>query len=132
MDNKLTWDNHISQQCTKAICMLRNLYKIREFLTQSVKHTHKHTQTLILSLFDYCDIVYAPILSFQKKRSIQKIQNSCIRFSLGVRRTQHLLPTLNENNYLTMCRRRYFQFCCLLFKILNSKSPQYLYNNLNV
>jgi hypothetical protein len=128
MDEKLTMHNHVSTQCSKALGVLRNLYKIREYLSQDAKFLL--TQTLILPLFDYCDTVYGSLLTMNKASLIQKVQNSCVRFTYNLRKFEHILPVLNNKNILTMSRRRYLHYCCLVFKIIKTERPEYLHSKL--
>ena len=125
IDQELNWKSHTTNQCLKALNILRQLYKIRDCLTQQIKLYL--TNVLILPLFDYCDAVYGPNLSGRRCMAIQKVHNSCIRFVFNVRKGQHILPVLNSNNILTMSRRRYLHYCCLIYKVLKSKTPPYLY-----
>lgn len=128
IDAKLTMNKHVSTQCSKAVGVLRNLYKIRDCLSQDVRLLL--TQMLVLPLFDYCDTVYGPLLTINQAKLIQKVQNSCVRFSFGLRKCEHILPVLNNNNLLTMSRRRYLHYCCVVFKILKTECPEYLYRKL--
>jgi len=48
------------------------------------------SQSLILSLFDYADVVYAPALSQQLLNRIYSIQNSCLRFFYCIYKYDHI------------------------------------------
>ena len=92
IDEKLTMNKHVSIQCSKALCVLRNLYKIRDCLSQDAKLLL--TQMLILPLFDYCDTVYGPLLAINQTKLIQKVQSSCVRFTFSLRKFELILPVL--------------------------------------
>ena len=87
-------------------------------------------QALVLPIFDYCDVVYGVNLTKKNAKIAQKVQNSCIRFAFSLKRRDHILPYLNDVNWLNMTRRRKLHLACTIFKILQTKTPTYLYNRL--
>lgn len=128
IDQELNWNNHVSNQCIKAKRNLRQLYKLKDYMSRDTKLYL--INTLIFPLFDYCDSVYGSSLSSHNAKSIQKIHNLSIRFSFNWSKFEHILPVLNTNGILTMSRRRFLRYCCLLYKIKKFKSPLYLYQKL--
>jgi len=128
MDINLNWNSHVANVCSRALNNLRCLYRSRDLLTAKTKLYL--IQTLIMPLFDCGDAVYGPSLQINKVKSIQKVQNSCIRFAFNLRKFEHILPVLKENNILTMYRRRFFRFCCTIHNIIHKKTPTSLHGKL--
>lgn len=107
-----------------AYCRLKMLSPLCHILSVSQKlHV---TQALVLSLFDYVDVVYISCLSKYLLRKIQLIQNSCLRFSYGIRKYDHISPSFQHSGWLTIHQRFIVHLCCLTYKILQSNTPIYL------
>jgi hypothetical protein len=127
IDSTLSWDDHIKKQCTKAYSTLRYIYKYKNMLSETVKENL--TTSLVLTLFDYCDVVYININKNREKK-IQKIQNACIRFVYNIKKHGSISNKIDEKNILNMKNRRYLHSLCYIYKILNTKAPKYLYDKL--
>jgi hypothetical protein len=82
-DEVLSWRKHIDILISKAYLRLKCLYRHKNFLTTKSKIIL--CDLLVLSIFNYCDVVYYNI-SEQYKYKIQKVQNSCIRFIFSLKR----------------------------------------------
>lgn len=124
VDSKLTFNSHIKNKLTNAYCRLKKLNIYKKFLPPFVKYYL--CNTLILSLFDYGDIVYDASLSAGLAKSIQKIQNSCMRFSFNIPYRHHITPYLNSNSILSMCNRRKCHMLSFIYKVLKTGKPPYL------
>ena len=85
--------------------------------------------TLVMPKIDYASPVFINIHSALNYK-IQKLQNSCIRFILNVKRREHISPYLQELNWLNVKNRRTFLALSLLYRILNNKEPRYLYDQI--
>lgn len=84
LDVNFRFKNHISNCVRKAYCKLKLLYSSRHLLNTKLKILL--CDTLVLSQFNYCDVLYGPCLDQVEKQRIQKVQNSCLRFIYGIRR----------------------------------------------
>ena len=82
-------------------------------------------EAYILSQFNYGDIIL-PGLNNQLVDKIQKCQNSCIRFSFGLRKYDHITPCRKSNKILSMQDRRLLHCFTLMFKIVRNIAPGYL------
>ena len=69
-------------------------------------------------------------ISNQLKNKIQKFQNSCIRFSFGLRKYDHVTETRKNNKILCMEDRRQLHSLSLMFKITKNIAPIYLCNRI--
>ena len=67
----------------KAYGTLSQAYRFKYFLTAEVNW--RLSETYILSQFNYDDIIFQG-LNNEHIRKIQKVQNSCIRYSYGLRK----------------------------------------------
>ena len=127
-DNTLRFSAHVSGCIQKAFIRLKFLYHMRHFLSRNVKSLL--CNSLVLSLFNHCDTVYANCLNAIDKRRIQSVQNSCLRLIYGVRKYQHISHKLAESNWLNMEERRELHQACFFHKIIFLKCPTYLYKRI--
>ena len=88
------------------------------------------SETYILSQFNYGDIILQG-QSNQLAQKIQKIQNSCIRYSFGLRKFDHISNIRKSNNILCMKDRRLLHCLTLVFKITKNIAPIYLSDRIN-
>ena len=91
----------------------------------------KLTEAYILSQFNYGDIILQN-LSEQLQYKIQKVQNSCVRFTYGLRKYDHISGLIKNKNILNMKNRRLLHNLSLMFKIRNHKAPKYLCDRIRV
>lgn len=108
---------------------LKVLYRLREFLSVDIRI--KLCESLVLSKLNYADNVFGECLLARTKKMIQRIQNACARFCFPIARRAHITPFLEQNNLLNMTARRNLHFASLLFGVIHSKKPSYLYDKLN-
>lgn len=125
MDSHLRFKNHISQCIRKSYSNLKQLYTHRKFL--SVSNRRLLCDSLVLSHFNHCDVVYGPCLDAATSQRIQKVQNASIKFIYGLRKFQHVSHKLGDLGWLNMKNRRQLHLFVFFFNILTEKSPPYLY-----
>lgn len=80
MDESLRFESHIADIARNSFYRLKILYRIRDFLSEDLRI--KLCDTLILSRFDYADVVYGPRLLARTDRIIQRVQNACAGYCL--------------------------------------------------
>lgn len=124
LDKNLCFSYHVNNLVKVAYARLRTLYKFKYVISTPVKL--KLTESLILSLFAYCDVVYGPCLSAHDMHRIQVVQNTCMRFSANVRRREHITPYFTIHGWNKMKVRRDIHFSCLTQKIITNNKPLYL------
>lgn len=129
LDENLKITPHVNKCLQTCYLKLRLLYQYRHLLTSDVKLLL--CSSLILPKLDFCDTVYGPFLSYADKQRVQKLQNSCLRFSYGIRKFQHISHTLDKAKWLNMDRRRYYHTLCIYHSIVIYKTPPYLFQKLN-
>ncbi len=127
-DESLSWKSHINSLISKSYYKLKGLYQFKNFL--SVPTKLKLCDSLILSNFNYCDILFGNInVSFQNK--IQKMQNSCLRFCFSLKKHDHITSYLKLSNWLNMHNRRISHSLIMIYKIIHNLAPSYLAEIIN-
>lgn len=129
MDNQFRYRGHVSKCIQRAFSNLKVLYPHRHYLSQKTKSML--SQSMVLSHFSYCSPVYAPAIDAHDRDRIQRAQNACLRFIFGIRKYEHISHKLSELGWLNMQNRFKLQRACLYHKIINSRSPPYLYNKIS-
>ncbi len=122
-DPMLSWESHVTSLLSKSYFKLRHLYRFKNFLSTTIKL--RLCNTLILSNFNYCDVLFLN-LSVNLQNKIQKVQNACLRFSYSVRKYDHISPSLYASGWLNMYNRRCLHSLCMVYKIKNNLAPSYL------
>lgn len=129
LDNELRFKLHVSKCIQKSYGCLKLLYPHRHLLNQQLKI--KLTDTLVLSLLNYCDVLYGPCLDKKDINRIERVQKSCLRFIYGIRRHQNISYKLKSAKWLNMATRRQFHSLKLFHRIIINKCPPYLYNKIS-
>ena len=127
-DQELRFEDHVNRLAKNCFYRLKILYRIRNFI--SVAMRIKLVDTLVLSKFNYCDAVYGPCLLSRTERLIQRVQNACARYCFSIPRRNHVTPFLNKNNMIKMAARRKAHLASLLFGIIKTQQPKYLFSKL--
>ena len=84
---------------------------------------------LIVLRLDYCNALYMG-LPLRLMRKLQMVQNVVVRLLTGVRKHQHISPTLAALHWLPVHFHIYFKVLMLTYKALNGLGPQYLVEHL--
>lgn len=125
IDEDLRFEAHINLKIKTAFFRLKMLYGIRNNLSEKVRLIL--VDSLILSLFSYCDVVYGPRIFKKTEKAIQRVQNACARFCFNIPKRSHVSPYLNEKGILNMASRRKLHYANFVYKILNDEKPEYLF-----
>lgn len=123
IDSSLSWVPQIDALSSRVHCALRQLSASRSMLSPALRNYL--STALIMPLFDYCCIVYSDIPGALNTR-LQRLQNCCVRFIIGIARDEHVTATRRELGWLSARDRRLFLLGTLLFTIIRSNSPDYL------
>ena len=123
-DSSWKFTHHVSAKISTAWLRLKLLYPLRKILPRCQKLLV--SQLLVLSLFDYADVVYCPCLTKAALARIQSVQNSCLRFSFLARKYDHVTPLIKDSGWLVMKQRWILHLCCLVYKIIRDDTPPYL------
>lgn len=129
MDAELRFHKHVTECIRNCYYRLKILYKARPYLSEELRVLL--VESLVLSKLNYADTLYGQRLLSKTERMIQRLQNSCARFCFKVPFRGHVTPFLNEHNILKMKARRKLHLATLLFGVIKSHSPSYLYDRLS-
>lgn len=127
-DSNLRFDEHISNCIRRAYYRLRVLYCYRHYIPEKQKKIL--CDSLVLSTFNFGDVVYGDCLSAQAKARIQRVQNSCLRFIFGIRKFDRISHKLKEIDWLNMNFRRKLHAACFYHNIQMNKTPSYLHRKI--
>ena len=122
-DQDMSFQPHIKQITKIAFFHLRNIAKVRHILSQS--DAEKLVHAFVTSRLDYCNSLLSgcPIKSIN---SLQLVQNAAARVLTGVRRRDHITPSLASLHWLPVQYRIEFKILLLTYKACNGLAPQYL------
>ena len=127
-DESLTWSKHVNLSVAKAYGKLNHAYRFKKFLSESAKW--RLCEMYILSQLNYGDVILQN-MSKNVSEKFQRVQNSCIRFSYGLRKYDHVSLLRKKMGQLTMSNKRMLHGLTLMFKILHDKAPKYLCDRLS-
>lgn len=115
--------DHVSKTCSTSYLMLKKLNTVKYWIDKNTKRIL--AQALVISKLDYCN----SLLLGSPKRDLQRlqyIQNMCARFVSGVRKYDHITPTLKALHWLKVEYRIDYKILTLLFKCITGCAPKYL------
>ena len=84
------------------------------------------SQLLVISLFDYADLIYIPTSSQKLLTGVQRVQNSCLRYSFLIYVSMIISPLISCAPIGSRCISVVLHLCCLVFRLLRSGIPRYL------
>ena len=124
-DEILSWRKHINLCIKRAMGNFITLSRFKRFL--SVEAKLMLCESMVLSQFNFCDVVYLNIDIYLQKK-IQRMQDLCLRFIFNIKRDHNCNYDELRNNLrlLDMNQRRISHGLVMLFKILKGIAPTYL------
>ena len=119
----MSFKSHNSDVCKSSFYHLRNILRIRKYLTRETTEMVVHA--FVTSKLDYCNsLLYGlPVFLIAK---LQSVQNSAARLVCMTRKFDHITPTLIDLHWLPIRHRIVFKIVLLVYKSLNGKAPSYL------
>ncbi|CAG4929266.1 unnamed protein product [Colias eurytheme] len=127
-DENLRFEKHINTIISNCFYRLKTLYRIRKYIDTSLRI--RLCDALVLSKFHYADTMYGPRLLSRTKAAIQRVQNACARYCWNIPPRTHVSPYIRSAKILNMEARRRLHFATLLFGVMQTKVPSYLYQKL--
>ena len=124
-DKYLCCHDQIKQVCKSSFYFIRNIAKIRNYLTDSATESVVHA--FITSKLDYCNSLYYGLPKCLLKR-LQCIQNSAARLVVQASKFDHVTPVLIKLHWLPVCFRIMFKILLMVYKCLHDMAPPYLAN----
>lgn len=124
-DSDMRFKSHIKNLMQKSFSSLKLIYACRHILNFNLRKML--CESLVLSHFNYCDVVFGFCIDEYDKRRIQKVQNSCCRIIFGLRKYDRISHKIKECKWLNMNNRRVHHLCTFVHKIVtNPESSLFL------
>ena len=128
-DQHLNMSQHVRSVCRTGYYHLRNIGRIRRYLTQDATKTLVHA--LVTSRLDYCNsLLYG--LPANHLAKMQRLQNACARVITRTGRRSHITPVLKELHWLPVHRRIEYKILSHTYRAIHNQSPVYLSDLLSV
>ena len=125
-DKYMTFEKHVDELCRKVMGTLIYLNRIKKLFDPETRLIV--VQSLVLSLINYCFIVWGSTSNVYKQR-VQKLQNFAARVAIGtVKKYDHISPFLLQLGWLKINDKFVFEVCVFIFKVLRNIFPNWLYN----
>ena len=121
-DMHMSFHAHVSSICRSSFCHLRNLSKIRKYLTKESAAVVVHA--FVTSKLDYCNALLCGLPIYQLQR-LQYVQNTAARVVSQMSSFQHITSVLSEHHWLPIQYRIIFKILLVVYKSLNGISPSY-------
>ena len=128
IDTDLRFKQQIGFCLKKAYFNLRMIYPHRHILSETLKI--KLTDSLVLSHFNYCDVLYGPCLDKNDINRIEMVQKCCLRFIYGIRKYEPVSYKLKDAKWLSMQNRRKLHSLVFFHIVIISNCPPYLSNKI--
>ena len=116
---------HISNLCRTLNFHLRNLWRIRRFLSQEA--CHHAVRALILSRIDYANSLLYGARERDLKR-LQRLQNKAARLVYACGRDRCSAELLSALHWLPVKERLNFKVMLHVYNCISGKAPAYLQN----
>ena len=116
-------EQHVKKICSEANYHLRNISKIRKYLTQDSAQILIHA--FISSKLDYCNSLLYGIPKYLVCR-LQRVQNTAARIVTLTRKYDSITPIMFKLHWLPVHSRIIFKLLLLVYKALNGKAPSYI------
>lgn len=121
MESKLSFTGHV-KNLRKMYIKLRLLYSNKFILNYKLRK--KLCESLIMSLFTYCNGIYFPFLDLQTKNRLQVMQNNCVRFIFEA--FWWYSHNYIELTWLKLSSLTEYHALVLIHKIITTSKPEYL------
>ena len=123
IDTELNFNTHINNVTKVAFFHLRNIARIRGYLTLDDAKTLIHA--FVFSRLDYCNALLSGLPKKTTDR-LQLVQNAAARVLTKTRMRAHITPVLASLHWLPVAFRIEFKILLLVYKALNGLAPLYL------
>ena len=123
LDAKLQWYDHINHITKKFNRVLFALRFFRRYTTETLRK--RLAAALLFPHLDYCSIVLLDA-SQELRHRLQRLQNACVRYVLGIGRGDHISPHRAALGWLRTDSRRHYFMAILMYKIMRMRTPEYI------
>ncbi|XP_063809393.1 uncharacterized protein LOC135022555, partial [Pseudophryne corroboree] len=123
LDSELSFVTHIQSVSKSCYIHLRNISKIRPYLTQDTAKTLIHA--LIISRIDYCNSLLTG-LPKHRLSPLQFILNAAARLIFLARRSSSADPLCQSLHWLPVFYRVKYKILLLTYEAINQTAPTYI------
>ena len=118
--------SHINSVCKSVHFHIRDLRRIRRFLTQS--SCHHAVRSLVLSRIDYANTLLYGVREVDLKH-LQRLQNKAAHLVFACGRQQNSSDLLRSLHWLPVRERIKYKILLYVYKCLHGQAPKYLTEN---
>ena len=122
IDDRLRFDQHISNLCSKAAMQLNALGRLQKYMGKPEKVAI--VNSFIYANFNYCPLVWH-FSTCQSIRKIEKIQKRCLRIVLDDYESDYDV-LLRKSEKVTLEIKRLRILAITSFKTVNNLNPTYM------
>ena len=123
LDSQLTMKQHVDIVTRSCFYHLRQLRSVRSSLTFDAVRTV--VQAFIISRVDYCNAVLYGVAAHIIRR-LQAVLHAAARLITGVRRCDHITPTLRDTlHWLPVTQRIEYKIALMAFDCVRGTGPAY-------
>ena len=122
-DEKVSLENQITSLCKSCFFHIKNIWKIRKFISYEACETLVHA--FISSRLDFCNSILYGLPKYQIQK-LQRVQNAAGRLVSGSHKYEHITPVLKRLHWLPVEQRIQYKILLLTFKALHGSSPSYI------
>ncbi len=123
IDERMEMIPHINSVCRTAYIHIRNIARIKQFLTRSTLEILVHA--FVTSKLDYCNVLFLGLPQNVTDR-LQSVLNSAARLIDGSKKFDHITPVLHKLHWLPIKERVIFKVLLTVFKAKNNMAPKYI------
>ena len=122
-DKHCSLNDHLAKLCKSAQFHLRNISKIRKYLSKDSTKILVHA--FVSSKLDYCNSLLYGLPEYQLQK-LQLLQNTAACIVTLTRKYDHITPILVSLHWLPVKYRITFKILRLVYKGLNGFAPSYI------
>ena len=122
-DREISFNYQINQLCRTSFFLLRNLFKIRKYLTDEA--TSKVVHAFVTTKLEYCNHLYFGLPKYQVNK-MQRVQNTAARLATRSSKHDHITPLLQQLHWLPVSYRVVFKILLLVYKARHGLCPGYV------
>ena len=116
--SNLTWSSHIEKQLAKINKRLGLLRRIKHLLPKFARLLYFNS--LVLSLFDYGDVVWGDKDNVTLMQSLQTLHNKAAKIILDLPLQSSASQARKDLSWLELTERRRYHRCLFVYKCLNN------------
>ena len=116
-DECCNMEEHVKNICKTSYYHLRNISKIRKYLTEETTEILVHA--FVSSKLDYCNSLLYGLPKHNMMSSLQSVQNTVARIVTLTKKFDHITPVLIQLHWLPVHFRILFKVLLLVYEALN-------------